>query len=238
MRKLFWIVFVLVVIGGASFFYVTSPKSIPDPFQDKETTTNAVNATSSSVTVEDKQLVDGSYNLNINKTSAIWEGKKVILTSWIDRGTIKITAANVSVLNGLVSKGRIEFDMNSITANQTGSGSGTDRLSGHLKSNDFFNAEKYPKAVFNLDQLDKGATGDSFVAKGRLTIRDITKPIEIPVKIKLDGADLVVSGKANVDRTIYGVKFGSTKFFADLGDNVVADDFGLEFNLTLTANKN
>ncbi len=233
MNNLFWTVLVLLIIGGAGVVYFTSPKSIPDPILNIATTTQAVATTSSSGEVEGKKLVDGSYVLDASKTSATWEGKKVILANWIDRGTIKISSAEVSVVGGEISKGRIEVDMNSISASQTGSGSGTDRLNGHLKSDDFFNAEKYPKAVFDLDRLDKGETDGTFVIKGRLTIRDVTKPIDIPVNIKQEGSALMVTGKATVDRTVYGVKFGSTKFFSDLGDNVVGDTFSLDFNLAL-----
>ncbi len=50
----------------------------------------------------------------------------------------------------------------------------------HLRSDDFFNAEKFPKITFKSTQLQK-ISDDEYKLKGNLTIQDITKPIELKV---------------------------------------------------------
>ena len=51
---------------------------------------------------------------------------------------------------------------------------------GHLKSDDFFNAAAFPKLSFRSTAFEK--TGeDSFVLKGDLTIRDVTRPVTLDV---------------------------------------------------------
>ena len=51
----------------------------------------------------------------------------------------------------------------------------------HLKSDDFFNAKKFPKMIFVSKSLKK-IKGKKYKMKGDLTIRDITKEVELDVK--------------------------------------------------------
>lgn len=54
-----------------------------------------------------------------------------------------------------------------------------ERRDNHLKSDDFFNAEKYPELKFK-GKLQK--EGDKYYLVGDFTIRDITKPVKFDVK--------------------------------------------------------
>ena len=51
----------------------------------------------------------------------------------------------------------------------------------HLKSDDFFNAEKYPKITFVSARVEK-RSGDEYILIGNLTMRDVTKPVELTVE--------------------------------------------------------
>jgi len=51
----------------------------------------------------------------------------------------------------------------------------------HLKSPEFFDVEKYPEITFVSKKVSK--TDDGFVAVGDLTIRDMTREIELPFVI-------------------------------------------------------
>jgi polyisoprenoid-binding protein YceI len=51
----------------------------------------------------------------------------------------------------------------------------------HLKSGDFFNAEKFPEMTFKSTSISK--KGKGFIAKGDFTIKGITKSIEVPFKL-------------------------------------------------------
>jgi polyisoprenoid-binding protein YceI len=50
----------------------------------------------------------------------------------------------------------------------------------HLKSDDFFNAEKFPKMSFKSTSFKK-VGGNKYVLKGILTIRDVSKPVSFDV---------------------------------------------------------
>lgn len=50
----------------------------------------------------------------------------------------------------------------------------------HLKSDDFFNAEKFPKITFKGASLKK-VSGNKYILEGDLTIRDVTKRVKLDV---------------------------------------------------------
>ncbi|MFN3447009.1 MAG: YceI family protein, partial [Bacteroidia bacterium] len=52
---------------------------------------------------------------------------------------------------------------------------------GHLKSDDFFNAEAFPKVTFTSTDFTKTGS-DEYKLTGNITLRDVTKPIELIVE--------------------------------------------------------
>lgn len=98
-----------------------------------------------------------------------------------------------------------------------------ERRDGHLKSDDFFNAEKYPEIKFK-GKLEKVAA--NYVLKGDLTIRETTKPVVLNVayggKVKAfngERAGFKVNG--SIKRFDYGLKWD--KAIED-GSLVVGDE--------------
>jgi polyisoprenoid-binding protein YceI len=53
----------------------------------------------------------------------------------------------------------------------------------HLRSGDFFEAEKYPTIEFRSTGI-KSHAGAEFVLDGELTIKDVTKPVELTVEFE------------------------------------------------------
>lgn len=84
----------------------------------------------------------------------------------------------------------------------------------HLKSGDFFDAEKYPQISFISTRLEK-KDNDNFVLHGDLTIRDVTKPVKLDVEFGGIGKDpwgnqkagVTVTGKIN--RTDFGLNWNA-----------------------------
>lgn len=83
----------------------------------------------------------------------------------------------------------------------------------HLKSDDFFNAEKYPKMTLSNAILKKDKNG-KFTLTGDLTIRDVTKKVTFHVKqnngIITDPWGMTRAGftaKTTINRLEYGIKY-------------------------------
>jgi polyisoprenoid-binding protein YceI len=104
---------------------------------------------------------------------------------------------------------------------------------GHLKSDDFFNAEKYPELKFS-GKLEK--RGNDYVLVGDMTIRDITKPIEFEVAYNGSITDPWGNQKAgfkitgSIDRFDYGLKWNT---LMEAGGAVVSSDVNIVCNIEL-----
>jgi len=118
------------------------------------------------------------------------------------------------------------LDVNSIDTNQA------DRDT-HLKSADFFDAEKYPKITFQSSSL-KSVGGDEYKLTGDLTIKEVTKPVTLDVEFGGTATDFYgnvkagfeVSGK--ISRKEFGLVWNG---ITEAGAIVVGDDVKLFINI-------
>src|SRR5579859_5327957 len=108
-----------------------------------------------------------------------------------------------------------------------------EKRDGHLKSDDFFNAEKFPELKFSGNLVKEGG---KYVLKGNLTIRDVTKPVTLEVtyggRVKAFGgerAGFKIKGKIN--RKEYGLKFNGA---LEGGGLVVGEEVEVNVKVELT----
>lgn len=104
----------------------------------------------------------------------------------------------------------------------------------HLRSADFFNAEKWPDVVFKSSRIEE--VGDNaLVVSGDLTIRDITKPITIPIEftgVETDAFGALragFEGTRRIDRREYGLEWNMP---LDSGGWLVSEKITLEFEIS------
>ncbi|MEQ8927665.1 MAG: YceI family protein [Fulvivirga sp.] len=81
----------------------------------------------------------------------------------------------------------------------------------HLKEDDFFNAKKYPTITFTSSSFEKYEDG-SYSLIGDLTIRDVTKPINLEVDfggiVSLNNMKRAgFTAKGTINRFDYGLKW-------------------------------
>ncbi len=89
----------------------------------------------------------------------------------------------------------------------------------HLRSPDFFDAEKYPVMTFVSSQILPGNNSKEFVARGTLTIKNISRPLDLPFVYlgtrphPFDASEEIIGFEAqtNIDRLEFGV--GNGEFF-------------------------
>ena len=95
------------------------------------------------------------------------------------------------------------------TANITTDNDSRDK---HLKSAAFFEVEKYPEMKFQSTRIEK--RGDGYVAVGNLTIKDVTKQVELPFSLaaaEVKGKKkLGIEASTTIDRLDYHVDFDAT----------------------------
>ena len=157
-----------------------------------------------------------------NNTTLNWTGKKI---SGTHTGTIALKEGTFVLENNRITKGNFVIDMATIV-NTDLEGQWKERLEGHLKSDDFFSVEKFNNSVLELTKASEFKSGSAEV-EGKLTIKGMTHPVKFSVM--KNGNTYTASVK--VDRTLYDIKYGSGKFFSNLGDNMIDDFFILDVKI-------
>jgi polyisoprenoid-binding protein YceI len=105
----------------------------------------------------------------------------------------------------------------------------------HLKSDDFFNAEAFPQMVFESTSFSKKENGN-FHMTGNMTIRDITKEIEMDVEYNGSAVDPYGNTKAGfeingkISRKAFGLMWNAV---TEAGSIVVSDEVRLNINVQL-----
>lgn len=90
-------------------------------------------------------------------------------------GTFKKFEGTVVSNNADFTDAKIDFSIDVASINTD-----NEMRDNHLKSDDFFNAEKFPKITFKGASLKK-VSGNKYVLEGDLTIRDVTKRVKLDV---------------------------------------------------------
>jgi polyisoprenoid-binding protein YceI len=102
----------------------------------------------------------------------------------------------------------------------------------HLKSPDFLNVEKFPEITFQSKSVEK--KGDGFVAHGTLTIRGVSKDVDLAFKLKgplaLGGGNSLLGAEASltINRQDFGVSWSKS---LAAGELVVANDVKIDINV-------
>lgn len=124
-----------------------------------------------------------------------------------------------------VTKSSIEAIIKVSTINTNNEGRDKD-----LRGASFFDTEKYPEAKFVSKRIEK--RGDNYVAIGDLTIKDVTKEIELPFELAKNntpaGPAIGVNASTTINRKDYHINYNR---MMDNGGAVVSDEVKLEINL-------
>ncbi|MCA3184381.1 MULTISPECIES: YceI family protein [unclassified Cupriavidus] len=100
-----------------------------------------------------------------------------------------------------------------------------------VKGKDWFDAGKYPKAVFQSTSIKAGAAGKYDVA-GKLTIKGKTVDVTVPATYKQENGSQVFDGVLPIKRTTFNIGDGEWK-----DTSVVADEVQIKFHLVTPAKK-
>ena len=170
-------------------------------------------------------LKDTGFKVDTEKSKITWVGKKV---TGQHNGTIQLAEGSFTMKGKKVAGGSFTIDMTTLKDAEANA-----RLETHLKSDDFFSTEKFPKATFVTSKVESKG-GDQYLVKGDLTIKGITNPIEFPATINVANGQITAKANIVVDRTKFDIKFRSGNFFENLGDKAIEDNFELGVELVGT----
>jgi polyisoprenoid-binding protein YceI len=175
---------------------------------------------------QDKPL-KSTYKVDTDKTKIVYVGKKV---TGQHTGNVNAKSGNLTFQGDVITGGEVVVDMNSITSTDITDKENNAKYVGHIKSADFFDTGKYPEAKILIKNSKKTKKG--LEVNGDLTFVGKTNPIKFIVT-NLVKTESSVSGKSDltINRTKWGLKYGSGSFFKGLGDKAINDEFTLTVNL-------
>lgn len=97
---------------------------------------------------------------------------------------------------------------------------GTADRDAHLRSADFFEVDSYPSMTFKSTGVTQNSA-DEFVLNGDLTIKGVTKPLELEVEFLGEGGD----------------PWGGTRVGVEAKGEISRKEFGIDFNIPLEGDK-
>lgn len=160
--------------------------------------------------------------IDLKKSTITWTGKKV---TGEHSGSINFKEGMLVFKGKKLTGGSFIADMTTLSNNDQ-TGDGKKKLEGHLKSADFFNTDEFKTSKLVFKTIGEKTPG-VYSITADLTIKGKTNPVKFDLALK--------GGKAttefSVDRTKFGIQYGSGSFFDDLGDRTIYDEFDLKVAL-------
>ncbi|MFA9393495.1 MAG: YceI family protein [Halodesulfovibrio sp.] len=163
------------------------------------------------------------WEIDTEKSILEWRGRK---NTGSHRGTIKVSG-HLYESNGEL-RGNIVADMKSIQDLDLEGDPLKTVLESHLNSDDFFFTQLFPTAKFEIVETKntkvQTLTCPQVVAKGILSIRGVSHSVEVPLLInELDETTISIEMHFDIDRTRWGIIYGSSRFFRHLMYHKVFD---------------
>ncbi|WP_051203403.1 YceI family protein [Hugenholtzia roseola] len=236
-------IFKSVRLAIAAFFLaalVVACNSAPQS-QEAETKEEVV------VNTEEQKATAQEFAIDPQVSTVTWIGTKP--TGQHD-GTIGIKEGKIYVENNQVTGGKIVIDMNSIVVKDITDEKSNADLVGHLKGADFFNAEQYPTATFEIASVEPisgevklegehNTQNPTHKVTGNLTILDKTNSITFYANLSAAADGASGSAKFNIDRTNWGIVYKS-EGDKSLGDKFIHNkiNLGFEFKTQASATAN
>lgn len=143
----------------------------------------------------------GVWKLDPAHSSVEFTARHLMVTKV--RGRFRLFDGTITIADDIAeSKAEGVIDASSIDTNQP------DR-DGHLKSPDFLDVEKWPELRFTTKSLER-IDDQNWLARGELTVRDVTRPIELNVQYGGVGAGpkgevMFLSASTEINREDWGM---------------------------------
>lgn len=174
---------------------------------------------------EEKFIVD------VKRSSIEWKASKV---GGSHHGKVDLASGNLIFSKNILKGGSFIVDMRSITVEDL-KGKSKDNLMNHLRSHDFFAVADHPTVALQIYKVNL-VSAEQVVIIGNLTIKGIANPVSFPAVIKRQGNMVTAEARSiRIDRTKYDIKYRSMRFFSDIADKAIDDEF--EISVKLVAKK-
>lgn len=157
--------------------------------------------------------------LTLDATSSVgFTGSKVTGTH---TGKFEKVSGSINLAGGKAEGGKVTItaDVDSVKTDQ-------EKLDGHLKSPDFFDSAKFPKAMFTSSEIKAGGEkGASHTITGELDLHGVKKTITFPATITIAADSVTGLAEFSINRKDFGIAYPGKK------DDLIRDDVVLKLSL-------
>ncbi len=148
--------------------------------------------------VEVSELAGDTYVIDSTRSELKWRAAKVTRAH---DGGFRDFSGVLTVADGQVAGVDVTIDTRSIWSD-------TERLTGHLKSPDFFEVERYPEATFRSASVTPiDSTGATHLVSGNLTMHGQTNGVTFPATIHVQNGEIHASADFIINRTDWGINY-------------------------------
>ena len=141
-----------------------------------------------------------TYDINNTNSKVDFVGAKITATHPGSFGTFSGT---IVVNDKAAEKATITVDID-VKSMKTDD----DKLTGHLMSPDFFDAEKFPKANFTSTEIKAGGeNGATHTITGNLDMHGVKKSITFPAKVTISDTEATATAEFSIQRADWGIVY-------------------------------
>ena len=136
------------------------------------------------------------------------------------KGTFKNFDGWIEYDGATPSRIAFDIDLNSVEVDEP-------KLTAHLKTADFFDVAKHPKATFVSTSLTPNAAGGgpTHTLKGNLTMHGVTKEVTIPVTAQQTAEGVRTTSEFTINRHDWGISYKG------MADDLIKDDVLIRLDL-------
>lgn len=173
-----------------------------------------------------------TYKIDTNHSDIAFKIKHLMISTVT--GSFKKFDATLETANDDFTDAKISFEADTDSIDTK-----NEQRDAHLKGDDFFDAENFPKITFTSTDFKKKSDSE-YVLTGDLTIRDVTKPVELSVEYNGSAVDpygnekvgFEINGKIN--RKDFNLKWNAV---TEAGGVVVSDEVKLQLDAQMIKQK-
>ncbi len=177
-------------------------------------------------------LEDTSYIVDCEQSIIHWFGRNKNTTH---RGTVRLSSGEINI-KGAQLEGSFEINMLSIKNIDLEGDPLQPNLINHLMSEDFFLVRLFPKAYFTIKSVEQveeiPSSLPNFRVQGVFELRGLKNDIEfLATASPPQDGEVKIEAHFDIDRTRWGVLYGSSRFFEHLGYHLVYNPISLQIRL-------
>lgn len=186
------------------------------------------------------EMETGTYSADTSDSAIEWSAGKPAIAGYVHHGTFSLDSGSINLSETEIT-GEFVVDVESLQVTSLGGGKEGQEstLEGHLKGDRFFDTETHPTATFVITDVNPkvlpGTGVQDYTATGDLTLKGQTKEVSFPMKVIVVSPNEVwVDADIELNRTEWGINFGSATIAEEITDNIIGDTVNLNLSVKLT----